>query len=125
MAADECIERVIAPHADARARVELRAALANDNVAGHDGLAAAAVAAFDVDVDALAAFATALFNRTRLANIAAGYGETHQLVLDAANGRLIVAARGELALVVLADRDAGAGLIRVALQRAVKGRAVS
>ena len=100
----------------------VRAAVA---ATGHDGLAAAAVAAFDVDVDALAAFATALFNRTRLANIAAGYGETHQLVLDAANGRLIVAARGELALVVLADRDAGAGLIRVALQRAVKGRAVS
>lgn len=86
----------------------------------HDGLAAAAVAAVDVDVDALAAFATALFHRTRLANGAAGYGGTQHLVLDAERGRVFVAAHGDLALVVLAERDAGAGLIRVALQRAVR-----
>lgn len=88
-----------------------------------DGLAAAAVASVEVDADTLAAFAAALFQRTRRANVAAGYGDTHQLVLDATGGRLFVAARGDLALVVLAERDAGAGLIRVALQRAVRAAA--
>jgi predicted regulator of Ras-like GTPase activity (Roadblock/LC7/MglB family) len=85
-----------------------------------DGLAAATVAAADVDADALAAFATALFQRTRLANAAAGYGETRHLSLDAERGRLFVAATGDVALVVLADREAGAGLLRVALQRALR-----
>src|SRR5262245_28054495 len=47
-----------------------------------DGMAAATVAVADVDADALAAFATALFDRTRLANEAAGYGETRHLALD-------------------------------------------
>jgi predicted regulator of Ras-like GTPase activity (Roadblock/LC7/MglB family) len=71
-------------------------------------------------VDTLAAFAAALFQRTCRTNVAAGYGDTQQLVLDASGGRLFVAAHGDLALVVLADREAGAGLIRVALQRAVR-----
>lgn len=85
-----------------------------------DGLAVEAIAQVDVDTDALAAFAMALFRRTRLANAAAGHGPTHQLVLDAAGGRLFIAARGELALVALADREAGAGLIRMTLQRAAR-----
>jgi predicted regulator of Ras-like GTPase activity (Roadblock/LC7/MglB family) len=33
---------------------------------------------------------------------------------------VFVSATGELALVLLADRDAGAGLLRVALQRALR-----
>ena len=84
-----------------------------------DGLPAATVAAIGVDGDALAAFATALFQRTRRANRAAGYGETRHLALDAENVRLFVAAAGDLVLVILAERDAGAGLLRVALQRAL------
>jgi predicted regulator of Ras-like GTPase activity (Roadblock/LC7/MglB family) len=95
----------------------VRAALAATT---SDGLPAATVAAFDVDADALAAFATAVLNRTRRANAAAGYGDTHHLSLDAENGRLFVATQGELALVILADRDAAAGLLRVALQRALR-----
>ncbi len=95
----------------------VRAALAATT---SDGLAAATVAAFDVDADALAAFATAVLNRTRRANAAAGYGDTHHLALDAEYGRLFVATHGELALVVLAERDAAAGLIRVALQRSMR-----
>jgi predicted regulator of Ras-like GTPase activity (Roadblock/LC7/MglB family) len=95
----------------------VRAALAATE---SDGLAAATVAAVDVDADALAAFATALFHRTRLANAAAGYGDTRHLALDAEHGRLFVAGTGELALVVLAEPDAAAGLVRVALQRALR-----
>ena len=85
-----------------------------------DGMAAATVAVADVDADALAAFATALFDRTRLANEAAGYGETNHLSLDAEHGRLFVATSGDLALILLAEPDAAAGLLRVSLQRALK-----
>lgn len=95
----------------------VRAALAATT---SDGLPAATVAAFDVDADALAAFATAVLTRTRRANASAGYGDTHHVSLDAERGRLFVTTHGELALVVLADRDAAAGLVRVALQRAVR-----
>src|SRR5512134_1102251 len=84
----------------------VRAALA---ATAYDGLPAAAVAAIDVDADALAAFATALYQRTRRANESAGYGETRHLALDAEHGRLFVAMNGDLALVVLAERDAAAG----------------
>ena len=95
----------------------VRAALAATE---RDGLPVASVAAIDVDADALAAFATALFQRTRKANVAAGYGATRHLVLDAEGGRLFVALEGDLAIVLLAEPEAAAGLLRVALQRALK-----
>lgn len=93
-------------------------------VAGEqDGLAAASIAAVDVDTDALAAFAMALFQRTRRAGRAAGYGDTQFLAVDASGGRVLVAAGAGLAVVVLADRGASAGLVRVAMLRAA-GRIV-
>ena len=95
----------------------VRAAVA---ATGTDGLPVATVAAVDVDSDALAAFATALFHRTRQANVSAGYGTTHHLALDAEHGRVFVAMDGDLALVLLAERDAAAGLLRVSLQRALR-----
>lgn len=84
-----------------------------------DGLAAAAVATFDIDSDALAAFATSLLRRTRLAAEAAGYGRAEFLTLDATDGRVLVAAGQGTALVVLTDRDGGVGLARVAMRRAM------
>jgi predicted regulator of Ras-like GTPase activity (Roadblock/LC7/MglB family) len=85
-----------------------------------DGVSVESVASIDVDTDALAAFATALFHRTRSANGAAGLGSTLQLALDATGGRVLVTGCGEVVLVVLAERDAGAGLIRMAMQRAAR-----
>jgi predicted regulator of Ras-like GTPase activity (Roadblock/LC7/MglB family) len=85
-----------------------------------DGLAAASVIpAGDVADDALAAFATAVLRRCRMANAAAGYGATRFLVLDAERGRLLVAARGDMALVVLGAPHASTGLLRVAMQSAL------
>lgn len=84
-----------------------------------DGLSAAAVAAFDVDSDALAAFATSLLRRTRLATGAAGYGSAEFLTLDATGGRVLIAAGVGTAVVVLADRDGSAGLARVAMRGAL------
>lgn len=85
-----------------------------------DGLAVSSVATVDVDVDAVAAFAMALLHRTRLANNAAGYGDTRFMVLDAGHGRLFVAARGDLAVVVLGDPDASTGLVRMTMQRVLE-----
>ncbi len=85
-----------------------------------DGLAAASVAQVGVDVDALAAFATALLHRTRLANRAAGYGETRFLVLDAERGRLFIAASDDVAVVVLGARDANTGLVRMTMRRVME-----
>jgi predicted regulator of Ras-like GTPase activity (Roadblock/LC7/MglB family) len=84
-----------------------------------DGLAAAGVSAVGVDEDALAAFAMALLRRARLANRAAGYGETRFLALDAERGRLFVAAGADVALVVLGDSTMATGQLRVAMQRAL------
>jgi predicted regulator of Ras-like GTPase activity (Roadblock/LC7/MglB family) len=95
----------------------VRAAVA---ATGSDGLPIATVAVVDVDADALAAFATALFHRTRQSNASAGYGATLHLSLDAEHGRLFVAMEGDLALVLLAEREAAAGLLRVSLQRALR-----
>lgn len=86
-----------------------------------DGMPAATIAAVDVDADALAAFATALFERTLLANDAAGYGDTSHLALDAEHGRVFVTTSGDIALIVLAEPDAAAGLLRVSMQRALRG----
>jgi predicted regulator of Ras-like GTPase activity (Roadblock/LC7/MglB family) len=84
-----------------------------------DGLPVAAVSAVGVDEDALAAFAMALLRRARLANRAAGYGETHFLALDAERGRLCVAAGRHVAVVVLGEPNASTGMLRVAMQRAL------
>ncbi|HEX9563991.1 MAG TPA: roadblock/LC7 domain-containing protein [Gemmatimonadaceae bacterium] len=85
-----------------------------------EGLALNAMAAFGVDGDALAAFGTALYRRARLASEAAGYGATRQIVLDATGGRMLVTGCGDLVLVVLAERETGAGMVRMAMQRAAR-----
>ena len=74
-----------------------------------DGMAAASVASVGVAEDALAAFAMALFRRARMANAAAGYGATRFLALDAAHGRLYVAACGDLGSI---EREEACGASR-------------
>jgi predicted regulator of Ras-like GTPase activity (Roadblock/LC7/MglB family) len=85
----------------------------------HDGLTAAAVAAVDIDAEALAAFASALHKRARQASAAAGYGEVAFLAVDAGEGRLFVAGRSEMAIVVLTDGQAAAGPVRLAIRRSL------
>jgi predicted regulator of Ras-like GTPase activity (Roadblock/LC7/MglB family) len=85
-----------------------------------DGLPAVAVSVVGVDEEALAAFAMALLHRSRLANEAAGYGDTRFVALDAEQGRLFVASHaGDVALVVIAGSAANAGMIRMSMQRAL------
>ena len=77
----------------------------------------------DVDVDALAAFATALCRRAHQAAAVGALGAVRVVALEAAAGRLLAAARGRLLLVVLAERDTSPGMIRLALTRALEGLA--
>lgn len=85
-----------------------------------DGLSIDAVAHVDVDVDALAAFATSLYRRARQAAGASGYGDVRIVALDADAGRVLAAGRGDLVVVALAGRDTHPGLLRVTLQRALE-----
>ncbi|HNV74777.1 MAG: roadblock/LC7 domain-containing protein [Gemmatimonadetes bacterium] len=86
-----------------------------------DALPIESSAHVDVDVDALAAFATALHRRAHQSAECSEAGAVRLLSLDAAAGRLMAAARGELLIVVLAGREANPGLLRVSLQRALEG----
>lgn len=77
----------------------------------------------DVDADALAAFATVLYRRAHAVAESSVAGTVRLVSLEASAGRLSVAARGNLLLVVLAERETNSGLLRVALQRALEGLA--
>lgn len=85
-----------------------------------DALPIDAAAHVDVDIDALSAFATAVFRHGCLAGKASGYGTSHRFALDASGGRLAAVGRDDLLVVVLADRDTHPGLLRVSLQRALE-----
>jgi predicted regulator of Ras-like GTPase activity (Roadblock/LC7/MglB family) len=75
----------------------------------------------DVDVDVLAAFATALMRRSRQAASAAQGGAVRLVTLEAQRGRLLGAACGTLLLVVLGERESNPGLLRVRALRALEG----
>jgi predicted regulator of Ras-like GTPase activity (Roadblock/LC7/MglB family) len=85
-----------------------------------DALPIDAVAHVDVDVDALAAFATSLARRARQATEMSRLGAVQLLSLEATEGRVFVARRGELLLIALAGREAHSGLVRVTLQRSLE-----
>lgn len=74
----------------------------------------------DVDADALAAFAAALYRRAHAVAESSGAGAVKLVSLEAFAGRLAAAARGTLLLVVLAERETNSGLLRVSLQRALE-----
>lgn len=73
--------------------------------------------------EALAALAAALFKRTAGASGAAGYGPLRRLHLEAEDGHVLMAAAGELVLVVLVDDDGQLGRIRLETQRAAESLA--
>lgn len=69
---------------------------------------------------ALAALASALFQRTGKASDAAGFGALHRLQLDAEGGRVLMAHAGDLVLVVLVGDAGQLGLVRLEMQRAAE-----
>ena len=86
-----------------------------------DALPIESVAHVDVDVEALAAFATSLMRRAKQAAETSRLGSVHFVSLDASLGRVFTARRDDLLVVALAERDAHAGLVRVTLQRCLAG----
>ncbi|MEP7380121.1 MAG: roadblock/LC7 domain-containing protein [Gemmatimonadota bacterium] len=77
----------------------------------------------DVDLDALAAFATALYRRAHQSATVAGVGAVRAISLEADGGRLAAASRDGLLLVVMAERETNPGLLRLALLHALEGLA--
>ena len=66
----------------------------------------------------MAALAASLYRKARRAAQAAGLGATGFMQLEAESGRLCIIGGDELVLVVVAQREANVGLIRVELLRA-------
>jgi len=90
-------------------------------VAEGDGLIVDSTLHIGVRGDAVAALAASLYRKARRSSRAAGFGDVGFLQLEAERGRLCVAGRGELVVVVVAEASANVGLIRVEMLRAAGG----
>ncbi len=71
-----------------------------------------------VNGTAVAALAASLFRRTAQASQSANFGELATLQLEAEEGHVVVVGAGELILVVIAERSAQLGLVRLEAHRA-------
>jgi hypothetical protein len=72
---------------------------------------------------AVAALASALYQRTSKATNVVDQGALKSLQLEAENGHVIVAGAGELLVVVLAERTAQLGMVRLEVSRAAEALA--
>lgn len=73
-----------------------------------------------VDGRAAAALASSLYRRTRSASEMAAFGKLNTLQLEGENGHLVVADAGELLVVVVAEKQAQLGLVRLETFRAAE-----
>jgi predicted regulator of Ras-like GTPase activity (Roadblock/LC7/MglB family) len=87
-------------------------------VSATDGIAIDSNLQIGQDGGRVAALAASLYRKARKSATAAGLGTTGFMHLDAERGRLCVIGGDELVLVVVAERDASVGLIRVEMLRA-------
>jgi predicted regulator of Ras-like GTPase activity (Roadblock/LC7/MglB family) len=69
---------------------------------------------------AVAALATALYQRTSGASEAAGFGRLETFHLEAEQGHIVAAGTGELVVVAIVEDDAQLGLVRIETQRAAQ-----
>jgi predicted regulator of Ras-like GTPase activity (Roadblock/LC7/MglB family) len=76
-----------------------------------------------VNGTAVAALAASLFRRTAQASEAAQFGPLSTLQLEADDGHVIVVGAGDLILVVVAERNAQLGLVRLEAHRAAESLA--
>ncbi len=90
-------------------------------VSENDGLVVDSSLRFDQDGDRVAALAASMYRKARLSARAARLGAVAFLQLDAERGRVCaVGGRSDLVIVVVADRAANVGLIRVELLKALE-----
>jgi len=87
------------------------------------GVPVSAELAEDVSGGAVAALAASLYRSTNNAAAAAGFGAARTLQLEAAGGHVIVVGAGDLIVVVVAERAAQLGLIRLEAHRAAESLA--
>ena len=73
-----------------------------------------------VDGGAAAALASSLFRRTKRAAQTAEFGELRTLQLEAEAGHVIVADAGELLIVIVAEKNAQLGMVRLEAHRAAE-----
>lgn len=86
-------------------------------VSTEDGLVVDGRFNVDVRAPAVAALAAKLFNRARRSVDAAGFGAVRFVQLDADEGKMIVAGRGGLILVAVADPRVNPGRARLEVMR--------
>jgi predicted regulator of Ras-like GTPase activity (Roadblock/LC7/MglB family) len=73
-----------------------------------------------VDGGAVAALASSLFRRTSKASQTAAFGNVRTLQLEADVGHVIVANGGDLLIVVIAEKGAQLGMVRLEAHRAAE-----
>ncbi len=90
-------------------------------VSENDGIVVDAVVQTSVKSPVVAALAASLYRRARQSSDAAGLGSVRYLELIADSGRLCMAGRDDLVVVLVTDTRVGVGRLRVELLRAVAG----
>lgn len=98
----------------------VRASMVVDAV---DGIAIDSNLQFGQDGNRVAALAASLYRKARQSAQAAGLGGTGFMQLEADAGRLCILGGDTLVLVVVAERDANVGLIRLEMRRAAQSLA--
>lgn len=92
-------------------------------VSERDGILVDADVQIGVRASVVAALAASIYRKARQSAAAAGLGAVAYLELVAANGRLCMAGRDDLVIVVITDNRGTAGLLRTAVLRACEALA--
>jgi predicted regulator of Ras-like GTPase activity (Roadblock/LC7/MglB family) len=89
-------------------------------VSSGDGIAIDSNLQIGQDGNRVAALAASLYRKARKSALAAGLGATGFMQLEAETGRLCMLGGDDILLVVVAERNANVGLIRVEMMRAAE-----
>jgi predicted regulator of Ras-like GTPase activity (Roadblock/LC7/MglB family) len=109
------------PFADLLASlVRQRGVLGSMVVSERDGIVVDSNLQIGLPGPAVAALAASLYRKARLSALAAGFGESTFLQLEAERGRVCAVGRRDLVLVAVAEPRANLGLIRVEMLKAVE-----
>lgn len=92
-------------------------------VSAPDGIAIESNLQIGEDGSRVAALAASLYRKARKSATAAGLGSTGFLQLEAEDGRLCMLGGEDVILVVVTQRDANVGLVRVEMLRAAESLA--
>ena len=84
------------------------------------GVPVIAELASGVDGGAIAALASSLFRRTRKASDTAHFGDVRTMHLEAEAGHIVVANGGEMLVVVVAEKTAQLGQVRLEAHKAAE-----